>query len=274
MEPELEQQLYRASKEQLVQVLQELATRHPVLLAEMKKILEDLSITNDDVDEEEVTEDWDFSGDDGESQVVLHPVTQAPLPLVDSEEYRQRLAEHSAHLSQDEEPELLAEHLADVLEEAELRAEHHDYRGALQLYSLILDERLRERNPGLVPMLDEALRVASPTLEVLLSEASSSAMLDAEGNTPSPLFATSERHSWLERFFTLWLKHLDAHQVEEDIPRILLNVAWTEDVLLLRTLVQGILQQQPPSEHTNIVDFTRQYRTRALEKFLKELPRP
>ncbi|HLJ32946.1 MAG TPA: hypothetical protein VKU38_04810, partial [Ktedonobacteraceae bacterium] len=73
--------------------------------------------------------------------------------------------------------------------------------------------------------------------------------------------------------FHLWLKRLDAHRVEEDLPDIMLNVAWSEDILLLRTLTQNELQKHPRSEHSNIVNFTQQYRTKALEKFLKELPK-
>lgn len=274
MEPELEQQLQRASKEQLIQLVQTLAAHHPVLLSEIAELLGNLLGTNRGVaDDEEVTEDWDFSGDDLPQQVLLHPLARSPLPPVESEAYRQRLAEHTAHLRQDEESDLLAEHLADLLEEAESRAEKHDYQGALQLYSLLLDERLRERTPTLTPVLDEAVRVATPTMEMLLSEASSSALLDPSMTILSPLFATSVRHDWLERLFTVWLRRLDARQTEEDLPRIMLNVAWSEDLLLLRSLVQGVLHQQAPSEHSNIVDFARQYRTRALEKFLKELPR-
>ena len=274
MEPELEQQLSRASKEQLIQLVQELAAHHPVLRSEIDTLLEDLlGPIQGDTDEEEATEDWDFSGDDIPQQGQLHPLAQSPLPPVESEAYRQRLAEHTTHLRQDEEPDALAEHLADLLEEADRRAEELDYRGALDLYSLLLDERLRERSPDLTPILDEAVRVAIPTMEIVLSEASSSALLDTSRGTTSPLFVTTVRHDWLERLFTLWLRRLDAHQIEEDLPRIMLNVAWREDLLLLRSLVQGVLQQQTPSEHSNIVDFTRQYRTKALEKLLRELPR-
>ena len=57
------------------------------------------------------------------------------------------------------------------------------------------------------------------------------------------------------------------------MPGIMLDVAWSEDMPLLRNLAQNELQKQPRSEHSNIVDFTSQYRTKALEKFLKELPR-
>ena len=81
------------------------------------------------------------------------------------------------------------------------------------------------------------------------------------------------RQEWLVRLFVLWLRRLDAHHVEENVPEILLNVAWSEDVALLRSLIQGELQRQPVSERSNIVDFTQQYRARTLDKFLKELPR-
>ncbi|MDQ6659953.1 MAG: hypothetical protein M3Z24_03180, partial [Chloroflexota bacterium] len=65
----------------------------------------------------------------------------------------------------------------------------------------------------------------------------------------------------------------DARRIEEDLPEIMLNTAWSDDILLLHSLVQNELQRYPRPEHSNIVDLTRQYRTRALEKFVKELPR-
>ena len=88
----------------------------------------------------------------------------------------------------------------------------------------------------------------------------------------SPLLAPAIRRSWLERLFSLWIKRLDLHRVEEDVPEIMLDVAWNEDIALLRTLAQDELQQLRQGDHSNIVDFSRQYRVRALEKFLKELP--
>jgi len=137
MEPEFEQRLYRADKEDLIQLLRELAVRHPVLLSEMATILDGLL----DETDEEFTEDWDFSGDD---QPLFHTLPRPPLYPLDSEEYRQRFAEYVLHLSQEELPEVLAEDLAELQEEAELRAEHHDYPGASSIYALIIDERLRQ----------------------------------------------------------------------------------------------------------------------------------
>jgi len=57
------------------------------------------------------------------------------------------------------------------------------------------------------------------------------------------------------------------------LPGLILNVAWNEDALLLRSLAQAELQRQPDTSHSNIVDFGRQYRTKALEKFLKDVSR-
>ena len=88
-----------------------------------------------------------------------------------------------------------------------------------------------------------------------------------------PLLLPQVRQHWLERLFALWLRRLDARKIEEDLPEIILDVAWSEDIQLLRGLAQNELQPLPRGPHSNIVDFARQYRTKALEKFLKELPR-
>ena len=63
MEPELEQQLHSLSKRRLIQLLQALAGRHPILLSEMTSILEDLTDLSEN-GEGEASEDWDFSGDE------------------------------------------------------------------------------------------------------------------------------------------------------------------------------------------------------------------
>ena len=158
-----------------------------------------------------------------------------------------------------------------LLDEAETRAEHHDYRGAMDVYALVLDERLAERDEKLVHMFDKAIDDIMPILETLLSEASSNMVF--ETSTLTPLLTPEMRQEWLVRLFALWLRRLNAHYVEENVPEIMLNVAWSEDVALLRSLIQEELQKQPTSERSNIVDFTQQYRARTLDKFLKELPR-
>ncbi|HCP74335.1 MAG TPA: hypothetical protein DIU08_06805, partial [Ktedonobacter sp.] len=43
MKPEFEQRLHAASKEHLIQLLEELALRHPVLLTEITSMLENLA---------------------------------------------------------------------------------------------------------------------------------------------------------------------------------------------------------------------------------------
>ena len=78
------------------------------------------------------------------------------------------------------------------------------------------------------------------------------------------------RQQWLEQLFALWLKRLDTYHEEEEIPEIILDIAWSDDVPQLRGLVMKELHYS--EEHSNIVDLTRQYRARALDKFLKELP--
>lgn len=277
MGPELEQQLRSLRKKQLIQLLQELATRHPILLSEMASMLENL--TEDGDVGGEVSEDWDFSGDE-ESGEQDEDALEAPehaasqwslLPALDSEAYRKRVEEYDTRLKQGTPGSAIASDLEELLAEAETRAAYSDFQGALSLYALVLDERLREHSPALTPILDKAIYGALPAMETVLSEASSNAMFDEATVTLSPLLSTTVRHEWLKRLFALWLKHLDEHDTEEDFTRIMLNVAWGEDFLLLRNLVQGELQRYPHNEHSNIVDITQEYRARALEKFMKEL---
>ncbi len=276
MKLELEQRLCNSSKEQLIQLLQELAIRHPVLYAEMESIL--VSLTGgasppEDLPEDnggEITEDWDFSGDEHASL----PSFPQPVPFpIDSETQRQRVEGYATRLGQEESPQALTSVLTELIEEAIAHIGHNDYYGALDLFALLFDERLREHSPALTATFDEMIDAATPSLEALLDEASSSTLFNANTVTLSPLLTPNVRHGWLERLFALWLKRLDSRRVEEDLPEIMLDVAWNEDMLLLRSLAQNELQKQPRSEHSNIVDFTSQYRTKALEKFLKELSR-
>ena len=300
MESELEQHLRKSSKEQLIQLLQELAIRHPVILTEMAILLghppslsesqnsqhtqeasdaskaldtldaSDASDTLDDVNEDVPEDDWDFGGDEPVMMHTFHRPVQLPVEGLTG---GKDVAHFAALLSQQDTPQTLADTLTDLLDEAELRIEQDDYAGALALYELLIHERLLERTPAVTPIFDEAIDAATPALEDLLTEASSNAMFDATTVTLSPLLTATVRYQWLERLFQLWLKRIEAHRVEEDLPDIILNVAWSEDILLLRTLAQKELQKHPRSEHSNIVNFTQQYRTKALEKFLKELPR-
>jgi len=283
MEPELEQQLHSLSKKHLIQLLQELATRHPVLLSELTSILENITGISEDGDAGgEVSEDWDFSGDEeseGQDEDAIESIGASQdaasrwslLPVLDTEAYRQRIEDYATRLKQGVPASAIASDLGELLAEAETRAEYSDFQGALSLYALVLDERLREHSPALAPILDKAISGALPLMETVLSEASSNAMFDEAAVTLSPLLSTNVRHEWLKRLFALWLKHLDEHSIEEDFPRVMLNVAWGEDFLLLRNLVQGELQRYPHNEHSNIVDIRQEYRTRALEKFMKEL---
>lgn len=283
MDAEFEQRLHSISKEQLIQLLQKLVERHPFLLTEIPAILDDLSTTSistlEDDTNEDVTEDWDFGGDGEGSDQAGRPeypyklLPRPALPPLDKNLYRQRVESYATRLKQQEPPEVIAEDLAQLLQEAELRADQYDYHGALDLYALLFDERLLERSPALTPVLDEAIQAATPALETLLTDASSNTLFDATTATLSPLLDATFRCSWLERLFALWLKYLDTRTSsnEEDLPEIILNVAWDEDIPLLERLVRNELQRQPPGEHTNIVDFTYQYRTRALEKLLREL---
>jgi hypothetical protein len=288
MNAELEQRLHTISKEQLIQLLQELALRHPVLRTEMLSILQGLPLEAPSSDpanspediNEEVTEDWDFSGND---QAILHSFLQPVPPSPTSEAHHQRVEEFASRLRQEESSQAFVAVLTELIEEAIAHIGYNNYQSALDLFALLIDERLLERTPAFTSTFDEMIDAATPSLEAVLSVASSSTIFDADTAALSPLLTPNIRHRWLERLFALWLKRLNAHKVEEDLPEVMLDVAWNEDLLLLRSLAQNELQKQPYSEHhlhhlpsrqeSNIVDFTRQYRTKALEKFLKALPR-
>jgi hypothetical protein len=262
MEVELEQRLQASSKEQLVQLLRELVDRHPTLSVEMEGMLESFAEKSElpEESDEEITEDWDFSGEE------LTPVHALPQALEDGQSYHQRVEEYATHLRQQESALGLAHNLSELIAEASVCIRQNDIETGLNLYALMFDERLQERNSNLIPVFDDMIDAAIPSLEeALISEFSGSAMFEV---------VTSEaRQRWLERLFALWLKRLDAHRVEEELPEVLLDVAWNEDSLLLRSLVYNELQRQPHNEYANIVNFSRQYRTRALEKFLKDLSR-
>jgi hypothetical protein len=293
MNPELERRLHAASKEQLIRLLQELVMRHPVLLTEMSNIMqtfsdegnsiaEDASIDSiDDTDdteeteetEGEVTEDWDFGGDE---PIALHSFshhTQPTLLPLNKDAPHQRIEEYATRLSQEDSAQVLMNILAELIDEAITCIAQKDDTTALDLFAVMFEERLRERNPALTSTFDDMIDAAMFSLEPLLTEASGNPLFDTRVQALSPLLTPHIRHRWLERLFALWIKRLDAHRLEEDLPEIMFDVAWGEDLRLLRTLAQNELQKQPESEHANIVDFTRQYRTKALEKFLKELPR-
>src|SRR6266566_7747294 len=106
MDPELEKRLHNASREDLIQLLEELSVRHPVLLTEIMSILErlpDESISAEESDEE-VTEDWDFNGD--EQALPAFP-TRPTLPPRNNETHQQRVEEFARRLRQEESPQVL-----------------------------------------------------------------------------------------------------------------------------------------------------------------------
>ena len=280
MEQELEDRLRRISKDHLLLLVQELTRRYPLLHTEIVMLLdkdtssqfvppyrEERGENETELKGENIDEDWDFGSDE---LAVLQPVSASGLLTLDLEACRQRIASYLFRLQQGESLQMLTGDLDALLDEAETRAEHHDYLSAMDVYALVLDERLVERDERLVHMFDKAIDDIMPILETLLSEASSNIVFETP--TLTPLLTLEMRQEWLVRLFTLWLRRLDAHHVEENVPEIMLNVAWSEDVALLRSLIQDELQKQPANEHSNIVNFTQQYRARTLDKFLKDLP--
>lgn len=297
MDTEFEQRLRESEKDTLIELVKALALRHPALLAEMHMLLANLADTGsgnghahgngqgtgyagdgyEELDEgeegeegEEETDEWDFGGDES-VLLVPPPVGQPALAPFDGEAYRQRIERYAARLEQGEAPATITSDLMEILREGEARAVRQDYYAALDLYALVLDERLKERSAALTTLLDEAIDAAMPVLETLLIEAGSNTMFDEQTITLSPLLTAPARQHWLQRLFLLWLKRVDAHNIDDELPEMMLGLAWNEDLPLLRALTQSELQKLPQNPHSNIVDFTRQFRYRALEKFLRHL---
>ena len=273
MQAKLEQQLHIIGKKQLIQLLQQLVTRHPTLQGEMVSILQSFASNSDlsaeDAYTPDVEEDWNFGGNEW---AALHAFPQAIYAAPSSETVQQVLATYAARLSQETASDTLMTILSQLLDAAAYYMERGEPHAALELFALLFDERLLERHPEAVSIYDEMVDAATYSLDVLLSQASSETALDANGSILSPMLIPDTRRRWLERLFALWLKRLDAHRIAEDLPALILDVAWNEDMLLLRSLVQNELQKHSRGEHNNILDFNHQYRIRALEKFLKKLP--
>ncbi|HTK07698.1 MAG TPA: hypothetical protein VL485_11055 [Ktedonobacteraceae bacterium] len=276
MEPELEHRLQCINKTQLILLVQELTARHPQLLTEVSSLLEQVDVNtssffleesgDEDVNEKKTDEDWDFNGEIGPTYKTLPRSRLLPLDL---EAYQQRFASYDTIEIQEETYQQIDQELMELLKEGEERVDHRDYHAALDLFALLINARIAETNPALSPLFDQAIDEGMPTLETLLSEVSSHILFDT-AIALSPLLSSPMRREWLERLFVLWLKRLDRYHSEEELPEIILDIAWSDDVALLRERVMKELHFS--EEHTNIVDLTRQYRTRALEKFLKELP--
>jgi hypothetical protein len=268
MEPELGQLLQSSNKQQLILLVQDLLRRHPDLLAEMTTILQQLEAAEKEFllplrREEE--------GEDKDDIQPYDTLSHTTLPPIDLDAYRERVAGYVQRITQKKALQTIHDDIMDLLKEAERRAFHHEYATALSLYALILDERLSERNAALTALFDQAIDEAMPALQELISEASSSIVLDTS-SALVPLLGEEMRRAWIERLFALWLKRLDTQRLEQDIPDLMLDLVWNDDIVLLRHVIQEELQRLRQGNNSNIVDFTRQYRSRALERFLKELP--
>jgi len=283
METDLAQRLRNVTKEHLVLLIQELTSRHPTLTKEIENTLATLSAqpTN-------LTTDDEFSAD---TLVLRRPLSQPSSHSFNFDAYQQRLAGYPLRLQEGTSPQDIFDDLVVLLQEAEWRADQYDYQQALSTYALVIDYRLTLQDTILLNIFDRSIDEFMPVLAMLLSETSSLTTPDDDATIDrdiatielisrrvrselSPLLPTDKRQLWLQRLFSLWLKRLDNHYNEENLPEIMLEIAWSEDVVLLRALVEKELHIQPSSTHSNIVDFSRQSRTRVLEKFLRELPHP
>lgn len=270
MEHEFELQLRSSNQEQLLQLMLSLVERYPLLRAEIINLLHNATNAESADESEETSEDWDFSGEEAD---LPQPLVQQSRPLpFDEDVYRKRLANYDQRLNNGESPQSITADLAEILEEAARRTGNRDYNVALTLYALIIDERLKDHVSSLAIILDEAIYIVTPVLATLLSESNNNDdVIEITTQKPSPLFSTSVRQAWIERLFTLWIRRLDARTVEDELQDILLNMTWSEDIHFLRQLIQNELQKQPAGQRSNIVDFTLQFKTRALEHFFKDL---
>ena len=289
MEQDLAQRLHHATKEQLVLLIQELANHDPALVAEIERTLAAISTRSLDqsLSNEEFTAD---------ALVLRRPLPQQSSLPFNLDLYQERLANYPLRLQQGASPQDIFDDLVLLLQEAESRADQYDYQQALSIYALVIDFRLTLLHTILLPIFDRSIDEFMPVLAMLLSEASS--LITSDDDTsgddsdleisnmsnidtlssitsrtePSPLLPPDKRQLWLERLFSLWLRRLDDHYTEENLPEVMLEITWSEDVPLLRSLIETELHRQPASTHSNIVDFSRQSRSRILEKFLRELP--
>jgi hypothetical protein len=264
MEPELQARLNSTSKQQIVQLLEELLQRHPELLTEMAALLNGIA---EKEDKDLRLDDWDEGNIE---ELVILPSSRHPVaPPMDLEAYRQRVERYSERLRQRESATVITTDLEELLFEAEQRTLQYDYYNALGIYAIVLDERLKERNATLIRLLDHSMDEVIPDLATLLSEASSSLGYDSN---VAPLLSKEERQHWLTRLVTLWLKRLDNREIEEDLSEILLDMIWQEDIPILVEMVTNELQRLRKGKSSTIVDLNQKYRLRVLERFLKELP--
>ncbi|SRR5579884_513475 len=286
MKIEIERRLQRSSKSQLVLLLQELTALHPELVSEMHSFLDQhpdmmgndakrswsdaRSSNGQRIDEEEDDQD-DEESDVSEELATMDFVRTPAFPTLDLSDYRQRFEGYLVRIKQKKSLQPICDDLFAILKEAQQRADREDYYNALDLYALVLDECLAERNPALTAILDKAINETMPMLQAVLINVCS-CIIVTSSSFLTPVLTPEMRKDWLERLFALWLKRLDRYHVEDDVPEILLEMAWENDLGLLRSFVQEELQRLRKNGTSNIVDFSRQYRTRALEKFLKELP--
>ncbi len=277
MDIKFERRLQHCSKKQLILLLYELTARHPELVSEMNAFLDkhpDTVIHEgnghwscDDSADEQQDDEWDV----GEELATMDFVRTPAFPALDLDVYRQRIEGYLVRIKQKKSLQPICDDLFALLKEAQQRADREDYYNALDLYALVLDESLAERNAALTSILDKAINETMPMLQAVLMNVCS-CIIVTSSSFLTPVLTPEMRKSWLERLFALWLKRLDRYHVEEDVPEILLEMAWENDLGLLRRLVQDELQRLRQNGTSNIVDFTRQYRARALEKFFKELP--
>ena len=258
MRSELSHYFYTMSKEQLILLLQELARRHASLGEEIAEILQ----------KQLATDHPHFNTDELELQRSFPQSLQLPQ---DYHNNLQRIASYSLQLQQGVSPQTLFDDLVTLLQEAEAPASQYTYQQALDIYATIIDERLITESPVLSALFDRAINEFMPAFTTLLTEVSST-LMSSSTSSIIPLLPQDHRQAWLQRLFMLWLKRMDRQQSAEQLPEILLEIAWSEDFEQLQQFIHNALSQQKDGERPQSVDFSCQTRTHALEKFLHDLP--
>ena len=205
METEIEHRLQHSSKKQLVLLLQDLTMRHPELVSEMNAILDqyaDVAVHEEDQrwDDDSAKEPHEDEWDVNKELATMDFVRTPEFPPLDLDVYRQRIEGYLVRIKQKKSLQPIGDDLFELLKEAQQRADREDYYNALDLYALVLDERLAERNAALTSILDKALNETMPMLQAVLINVCS-CIIVTSSSFLTPVLTPEMRKSWLERLF-------------------------------------------------------------------------
>lgn len=190
-------------------------------------------------------------------------------------------------------PETIFDNLINLLQSAEAYANRNSYQQALDIYAQVIDTHLAAHETVLISFFERTINEFLPQLDILLVEAS--CLIISEPSQPtdlsgkpdksdfnaspppipvilSPLLTPEIRRSWLKRLFALCLKCRDMYQIREQLQQMMVEVAWSEDVVFLHNLVESELHHASLDAHMHVSGIASQSHAHMLEKFLKELP--